>query len=74
MRSLLISCPFKGCGQPLLKKATLRPGSEFSVRCYSCGTDINVRSDQGRIELRIVRVPDGYLTDDEENDIVMMRL
>lgn len=58
----------------LLKNANLRPGSYFTTRCYHCGTISTITSEAGRIQLRVDKVPDEYLTDEDDNGIVSLRL
>jgi hypothetical protein len=58
----------------LLKNAYLRPGTYFTTKCYHCGTEVTIQSDNGQIMLRVDKIPEEYLSDDDENDIVTLRL
>lgn len=58
----------------ILKGAYLRPGSYFTMRCYHCGVISSVRSENGQIQLKVEKIPEEYSTEDDESDIVTLRL
>lgn len=74
MKGIFVQCPFKDCKKMLLKNAHLRPGTYFTTACYHCGTITTVRAEPGKIELTIDKIPDEYLTDDEDSGIVSLSL
>lgn len=74
MKGIFVNCPFKDCKKMLLKNANLRPGTYFTTACYHCGTITEVTSEPGKISLRIIKIPDEYLTDDEDSSIVSLSL
>ena len=58
----------------LLKNVNLRVGSYLTIRCYHCGTISSISSELGTIKLKIDKIPDEYLTDDEDSAIVSLSL
>lgn len=73
MKGIFVNCPWKECNKMLLKNAYLRPGSYFTLNCYYCGVTVGVNAQPGKVELKIIKIPDDYLTDDDESDIIIMK-
>lgn len=74
MKGAFINCPWKECGKMMLKNAYLRPGSYFTMRCYHCGVISSIVSENGQVVLKVLKIPEEYSTDDDDSDIVTLRL
>lgn len=74
MKGVFVKCPFSECNKLLFKDTYLRPGSFLTTRCYHCGTIITATAEVGKLILRIVKVPDEYLTDEDSSAIIGLSL
>ena len=75
MKGIILNCPEKGCRKMLAKSLYLRYGSFFTVRCFHCGSTIQVCSTVGTLEITILKSEfagspaDEDLTEDDDDDI-----
>ena len=69
MRDLFINCP--DCKKLLLKGAYLRVGTKFTMKCFSCGTSISIRSESGKIICKVDREEVIKIDDDEDETVFL---
>ncbi len=70
MKGIFINCP--SCRKMLFKNAYIRVGSTFSGTCAKCGEGFTLRSESGKITLKVERTIQIDEDDDDGGDIVIL--
>lgn len=71
MKGVFVNCPSRECKKMLAKNVTLRPGDGFTIRCFNCGTLVDIRAEASRLILKTIKEKTD-LTDDEEDGIIFV--
>lgn len=74
MKGIFLTCP--SCKKPLAKNTYLRPGSFLTIKCFHCGMSLAIESEPRNIKIKQLSPPivENSLTDDEEDDILIVSL
>lgn len=75
MRKLVIACPARACQRPIAKDVFLRAESVITIRCFHCGSIVQLVGTPEKVIAKALRVVDKVdLTDDENSDTVFLSI
>lgn len=75
MRKIVVMCPSRSCHRPVAKDVQLRAESLLTIRCFHCGSIIQLIGAPDKVIAKALRVVENFdLTDDENGDTVFLSI
>lgn len=76
MKGIFVGCPNHNCKKPLLTEAILPPRTSFKMLCSYCGSRSKLEAEAGKLRVILIHRPveSVELTDDDDDDIVMLNV